>query len=51
MIQCKKACRHGKAANGCRKTCSTDHVADLHACKAAANPTPPGCSPSGAFLD
>ena len=51
MIQCKKACGHGKAANGCRKTCSTDHVADLHACKAAANPTPPSCSPSGAFLD
>jgi hypothetical protein len=60
MIACKKACAtittagkstHRKLVTACRKTCSTDHVADLQACKAAANPTPPGCSPSGAFLD
>jgi hypothetical protein len=51
MIACKAACGHGKKANACRKACSTDHVADLQACKAATNPTPPGCSPSGAFLD
>jgi len=51
MTACKKACGHGKQATACRKTCSQDHVADLMACKAAANPTPPGCSPSGAFLD
>ena len=51
MIACKHACGRGPQANPCRKACSQDHVADLQACKAAANPTPPGCSPSGAFLD
>jgi hypothetical protein len=50
MIACKKACGHGPQAKPCRKACSTDHVADLMACKAAANPTPPGCSASGAFV-
>jgi hypothetical protein len=51
MITCKAACGHGKKANPCRKACSAAHVAGLRTCKKAANPTPPGCSPSGAFLD
>jgi len=51
MTACKKACGHGPSANACRKACSKAHVANLRTCKAAANPTPPSCSPSGAFLD
>ena len=56
MIACKHACGRGPQANPCRKACSQDHVADLMACKKAANPTPPACgatlygSPSRAFL-
>jgi hypothetical protein len=51
MVACKAACGRGPAANACRKACSADHRSGLHACKAAVNPTPPGCSPSGAFLE
>jgi hypothetical protein len=48
---CKAACATGKAGKDCRKACKTDFHADKKACKQATNPTPPGCSPSGAFLD
>ncbi|HLK12526.1 MAG TPA: hypothetical protein VKW76_14210 [Candidatus Binatia bacterium] len=51
LVACKRACGRGKAANACRKACTADHLSGLRACKAAVNPTPPGCSPSGAFLD
>jgi hypothetical protein len=51
MVACKAACGKGPGANSCRKACVADHLNDLRACKAAANPTPPGCSPSGAFID
>lgn len=50
MVACKAACGHGRAANACRKACSREHLSGLRACKKAANPTPPVCSPSGAFL-
>jgi hypothetical protein len=51
MKACKVACGRGKANNLCRKGCVAAHLSGLRACKAAANPTPPGCSPSGAFLE
>ena len=48
---CKTACTKGKPGKDCRKTCKADFKDDKRACKLATNPTPPGCSPSGAFLD
>ena len=50
---CAKACPKGKAGKQCKKACTAEKKADTKACKAATNPTPPGCgeaSPSGAFL-
>ena len=48
---CKAACAKGKAGATCRKDCKTAKKAISQKCKAATNPTPPGCSPSGAFLE
>jgi hypothetical protein len=48
---CKSACPKGKAGRTCHKTCLTDKKTATAACKAATNPTPPTCSPSGAFVD
>jgi hypothetical protein len=48
---CKAACPKGKAGKTCRADCRTDKKEDAAKCKAATNPTPPGCSPSGAFVD
>ena len=45
---CKSACtKHDKA---CKQACRAAKMAAKTACKDAANPTPPTCSPSGAFL-
>ncbi len=48
---CKSTCPTGKAGKACRKSCVAAKVASKKTCKAATNPTPPNCSPSGAFLD
>jgi len=48
---CKQGCAKGKAGKDCRKACRTTKVASKMKCKAGTNPTPPTCSPSGAFLD
>ncbi|HYR95981.1 MAG TPA: hypothetical protein VEM57_04555 [Candidatus Binatus sp.] len=48
---CKAACPKGKPGKTCRTDCKTDKKEDAAKCKAATNPTPPGCSPSGAFVD
>ncbi len=48
---CKQGCAKGKTGVDCRKACKTTKNASLKTCKAASNPTPPTCSPSGAFLD
>ncbi len=48
---CKSACAKGKAGKDCRTTCKTAFKAAKTKCKSGTNPTPPGCSPSGAFLD
>jgi hypothetical protein len=45
---CKMAC--AKHDRTCTQDCRTTKKAAKMACKAAANPTPPTCSPSGAFL-
>ena len=45
---CKTACaKHDKT---CKQACKAANKAAKDACKMAANPTPPTCSPSGAFL-
>ena len=45
---CKTSCaKHDKT---CKKACGAAKKAAKDACKAATNPTPPTCSPSGAFL-
>ena len=46
---CKTAC--AKHDGACKQGCRTTAKAARKACKAATNPTPPSCSPSGAFLD
>jgi len=48
---CKTACPKRKAGKDCRKACRDTKKASVTACKAATSPTPPACSPSGAFLD
>jgi hypothetical protein len=48
---CKQACPKGKAGSVCRRDCRAVKKQDAAKCKAAANPTPPGCSASGAFVD
>jgi hypothetical protein len=48
---CKSACPKGKAGRTCHKSCLSDKKTASAACKAATNPTPPGCSPSGAFVE
>ena len=48
---CKAACATGAAGKDCRKACRVAKRASLTKCKAATSPTPPTCSPSGAFLD
>jgi hypothetical protein len=45
---CKSAC--GKHDGTCKQACRTTAKAARMTCKQAANPTPPSCSPSGAFL-
>jgi hypothetical protein len=45
---CKASCaKHDKT---CKQGCKAADQAAKAACKAATNPTPPTCSPSGAFL-
>jgi len=48
---CKSACAKGAAGKACKKTCKDSKKTAITACKAAANPSPPSCSPSGAFLN
>jgi len=45
---CKAACAKGDKA--CKQACRAAKKAAKAACKVAPNPTPPTCSPSGAFL-
>ena len=45
---CKSAC--GKHDRTCKHACRTTEKAARTTCKTATNPTPPNCSPSGAFL-
>ena len=51
LKSCKSACAKGKTGKSCRKACNQAKTASLKKCKAATSPTPPSCSPSGAFLD
>ena len=45
---CKQACaKHDKT---CKQACKAATKAAKQGCKTAVNPTPPTCSPSGAFL-
>lgn len=46
---CKTAC--AKHDGACKHACRATAKASRTACKQATNPTPPSCSPSGAFLD
>jgi hypothetical protein len=46
---CKTSC--AKHDGACKQACRAAAKAARTACKAATNPTPPSCSPSGAFLD
>ncbi len=48
---CKASCAKGKTGKPCKTACKDQKKSDLVACKAAANPTPPACSASGAFID
>ena len=48
---CKAGCPKHKTGKDCRKACKDAKRTDTKACKHASNPTPPGCSPSGSFLD
>jgi hypothetical protein len=48
---CKTSCAKGKAGKACRTACIEAKRNDTTRCKHASNPTPPGCSPSGAFVD
>ena len=45
---CKSACTQGDKI--CKQACKTTRKAESMACTTGANPTPPTCSPSGAFL-
>lgn len=40
---CKVPCPKGRAGKACKTTCKDEKKADTAACKAATNPTPPGC--------
>ena len=51
LKSCKSACTKGKTGKPCRKACKQAKRASARKCKAATSPTPPACSPSGAFLD
>ena len=44
---CKSSCANDKT---CKQACKAAAKAAKQACKTAVNPTPPTCSPSGAFL-
>jgi hypothetical protein len=46
---CKQAC--AKKDRACKRGCLDGKKAQVKACKAATNPTPPTCSPSAAFLN
>jgi hypothetical protein len=51
---CKQSCKGttGTAKRACKLACKTAFKASKAKCKGATStPTPPGCSPSGAFLD
>jgi hypothetical protein len=51
---CKATCKtlSTKAEKkSCKQTCATTFKSEKKACKTATNPTFPGCSPSGAFVD
>jgi hypothetical protein len=45
---CKSSC--GKHDGTCKQACRAAAKASRTTCKQATNPTPPSCSPSGAFL-
>jgi hypothetical protein len=45
---CKSSCAKGDKT--CKQACKAATKAAKQACKTAVNPTPPTCSPSGAFL-
>ena len=50
---CKAGCAKGPSGKACKAACKSEKTNDVASCKAAANPTPPGCgeaSPSGAFV-
>jgi hypothetical protein len=46
---CKTSC--AKHDGACKQACRAAAKASRTACKQATNPTPPTCSPSGAFLN
>ena len=51
---CKTTCKaltDKSAKKDCKKACAQTLKDEKKACKAAANPVPPGCSPSAAFVD
>ena len=45
---CKSSCAKGDKT--CKQACKAATKAAKQGCKTAVNPTPPTCSPSGAFL-
>ena len=51
LKSCKSTCSKGKTGKPCRLACKQAKRASAMKCKAATSPTPPACSPSGAFLD
>ena len=51
LHSCKSTCSKGKTGKPCRQACTQAKKASAMKCKAATSPTPPACSPSGAFLD
>ncbi len=54
LKSCKTSCKSETdktVKKACRKACVTTNKSEKSICKAATNPVPPSCSPSGAFLD
>jgi hypothetical protein len=51
LTMCKKGCPKHKAGKTCRMACAAAKTDSVKKCRAATNPSPPGCSPSSAFLD
>jgi len=52
LAKCPKECKVQIRTQDktCKQTCKTTKKTESMACKTGANPTPPTCSPSGAFL-